>query len=60
MAIKEDITGIEAVYNNSGKNTLLIEVECSENPEGVLKELYISHFQTRLNDLSIVEYQNCR
>ena len=40
MAIKEDITGIEAVYNKSGKNTLLIEVECSENPEGVLKQLY--------------------
>lgn len=40
MAIKEDITGIEAVYNKSGKNTLLIEVECSESPEGVLKQLY--------------------
>lgn len=40
MAIKEEITGIEAVYNKSGKNKLLIEIECENNPDYVLKQLY--------------------
>ena len=41
MAIKDDITGIEAVYNKSGKNKLLIEIECSGNPQSVLNQLYL-------------------
>lgn len=40
MAIKDEITGIDAVYNKSGKNKLLIEIECSENAERVLRQLY--------------------
>ena len=40
MEIKEEITGIEAVYNKSGKNKLLIEIECENNPDYVLKQLY--------------------
>ena len=40
MAIKDEITGIEAVYNKSGKNKLLIEIDCENNPEHVLKQLY--------------------
>lgn len=40
MAIKEEISGIEAVYNKSGKNKLLIEIECENNPDYVLKQLY--------------------
>ena len=40
MAIKDEINGIEAVNNKSGKGTLLIEIECSRNPEHVLAQLY--------------------
>lgn len=40
MAAKEDLTGIIAVYNKSGKNKLLIEIECDGSPERVLKQLY--------------------
>lgn len=40
MAIKDELTGIEAVYNKSGKNKLLIEIECSDNAERVLRQLY--------------------
>lgn len=40
MAIKEEISGIEAIYNKSGKNKLLIEIECENNPDYVLKQLY--------------------
>ena len=40
MAIKDEISGIEAVNNKSGKGTLLIEIECSGNPEHVLAQLY--------------------
>lgn len=40
MAIKDELTGIEAVYNKSGKDKLLIEIECSENAEKVLRQLY--------------------
>lgn len=41
MAIKDEITGIEAIYNKSGKNKLLIEIECSSNPQAVLNQLYL-------------------
>ena len=41
MAIKDEITGIEAIYNKSGKNKLLIEIECSSNPQSVLNQLYL-------------------
>ena len=40
MAIKEELTGIESVNNKSGKGTLLIEIECSGNPEHILAQLY--------------------
>lgn len=41
MAIKEELIGIEAIYNKSGKSKLLIEIECIKNPEQVLKQLYL-------------------
>lgn len=41
MAIKDEIKGIEAIYNKSGKDKLLIEIECSENPQSVLNNLYL-------------------
>ena len=40
MAIKGDLVGISAVYNKSGKNKLLIEIECEGSAEKVLKQLY--------------------
>ena len=40
MAIKNELTGISAVYNKSGKNKLLIEIECENSAESVLKQLY--------------------
>lgn len=40
MAIKNELTGIAAVYNKSGKNKLLIEIECEGSAESVLKQLY--------------------
>lgn len=40
MAIKEELTGIESINNKSGKGTLLIEIECSGNPEHILAQLY--------------------
>lgn len=40
MAIKDELTGISAVYNKSGKNKLLIEVECENSPNSVLQQLY--------------------
>lgn len=41
MAIKDEIKGIEAIYNKSGKDKLLIEIECSEDPQSVLNNLYL-------------------
>jgi len=41
MAIKDELTGIEAIYNKSGKDTLLIEIDCEDNAEKVLKQLYL-------------------
>lgn len=41
MAAKDEIDGIEAVYNKSGKDKLLIEIECSTDPEYVLKQLFL-------------------
>lgn len=40
MAIKEELTGISAVYNKSGKKKLLVEIECSSSPAQVLNQLY--------------------
>lgn len=40
MAIKDELIGIEAVYNKSGKNKLLIEIECNGSPDHVLRQLY--------------------
>lgn len=40
MAIKEELTGIDSINNKSGKGNLLIEIECSGNPENVLAQLY--------------------
>lgn len=40
MAIKDELDGIESICNKSGKNKLLIEIECSIEPERVLKQLY--------------------
>ena len=40
LASKGDITGIDSVYNRSSKKGIEIDVECSENPDSVLKMLY--------------------
>jgi DNA gyrase subunit A len=40
MAIKGDLVGVAAVYNKSGKDKLLIEIECDGSAEKVLKQLY--------------------
>lgn len=40
LATKGDITGIDAVYNRSSKKGIEIDVECGENPDAVLKQLY--------------------
>lgn len=40
MAIKDELSGIEAVYNKSGKDILLIEIDCNDNPQQVLNQLY--------------------
>lgn len=42
---KEEMTGIDDICNKSDDNGLLIEIECSENPEVVVNKLY------RLTDL---------
>lgn len=40
LVTKGEITGIEAVYNRSSKKGIEVDVECSENPNTVLKILY--------------------
>lgn len=40
LAIKDEISGIESINNKSGKNKLLIEIECSGDPNKVLLQLY--------------------
>ena len=40
MAIKEELIGIESVSNKSGKDILLIEIECAGDPNRVLNQLY--------------------
>ena len=40
LASKGEITGIDAVYNRSSKKGIEVDVECSENPDAVLKQLY--------------------
>ena len=42
------LSGIEDICNKSGDDGLLIEIECSENPEIVLNKLY------KLTDLQVV------
>lgn len=37
---KEELTGIDDIYNKSEKNKLLVEIECDENPSTVLKKLF--------------------
>ena len=37
---KDEITGIEEVYNKTDKNKLLIEIECSGTPLTILNKLY--------------------
>lgn len=41
MAIKGDLVGIDAINNKSGKNKLLIEIECSGDPNKILSQLYL-------------------
>ena len=36
----EELTGIKNLYNKTDKKKLLIEIECEENPESVLKKLF--------------------
>ena len=36
----EELTGIKNLYNKTDKKKLLIEIECDENPEAVLKKLF--------------------
>jgi len=38
--IASDDIAIESIYNRSNKKGILVEVECSGNPEGVLKKLF--------------------
>lgn len=40
LITKEEISGIEGIYNRSSKQGIEIDVECSENAEIVLKKLY--------------------
>ena len=37
---KDELTGIEEVYNKTDKNRLLIEIECSGTPLTILNKLY--------------------
>ena len=37
---KEELTGIESVFNRSSKKGIEIDIQCSESPEIVLKKLY--------------------
>ena len=40
LRLKDEITGIDEVYNKCDKKRLLIEIECSETPQKVLAQLY--------------------
>lgn len=40
LASKGEIIGIDAVYNRSSKKGIEVDVECSENPDAILKQLY--------------------
>ena len=40
LVIDDTITDINNIVNKSGKNKLLIEIECENNPDYVLKQLY--------------------
>lgn len=40
LITKEELTGIDGIYNRSNKKGIEIDVECFENPETVLKKLY--------------------
>lgn len=40
LRLKDEITGIDEVYNKCDKKHLLIEIECSESPQKVLAQLY--------------------
>ena len=54
----EQITGIEDICNKSGDNGLLIEIECSEDPQIVLNKLYkLTDLQTSFsaNQMALVD-----
>ena len=40
LRLKDEITGIDEIYNKCDKKRLLIEIECSESPQKVLAQLY--------------------
>ena len=40
LVTKGEITGIDAIYNRSSKKGIEIDIECSENPNVILKILY--------------------
>lgn len=40
LVIKEEISGIGNIFNKSNKKQLLIEIECDEDPQVVLNQLY--------------------
>lgn len=50
LVTKEEIQGINEIYNKSEKKKILIEVECNESPQKVLNKLYaLTPLQKSLN-----------
>lgn len=41
LILKDEITGISNIVNKSNRDSLLIEVECYEEPQSVLNQLYL-------------------
>ena len=55
---KDELSGIEDICNKSGDEGLLIEIECSEDPEMVLNKLYkLTDLQTSFsaNQMALVD-----
>ena len=40
LVTKGDIVGIDSVYNRSSKKGIELDIECSDNPDAVLRQLY--------------------
>ena len=55
---KDELTGIEDICNKSGDHGLLIEIECSEDPEIIVNKLYkLTNLQTTFsaNQMALVD-----